>query len=185
MILAGTQRSVSSMAFNYVYRSSNSLERERFGGMPREQFLNGMNGIKFGASYFNPDVMVLNSGFMRALVKHRNYYGGNIYNTVHSGIVSTMMDQICGFCAWSMFDDSSYFVNTVDLNMHFRRPIPTEDLVIDATCVYFGAKYITVEGKCYAFRNDENYDIKEAYASATVCFNVYKMKSKSTEDMIP
>lgn len=130
---------------------SNSIPSQTIGGFPIVHFCQLIkNSIPFGRIHFDLEIEHIDIGHIIVLLPYQQKYAGLSPSSMHTGPVSAMVDQIAGFCVWSMLDNTELFVNTVDFNIVFNGSVPCSDIWIEAKCVQIGKKYAIVETKCYA-----------------------------------
>ena len=89
---------------------------------------------------------------------------------MHNTVVSSAMDNIAGFCAWSTLD-SVHRVSTVDLDIHYLRKIPLEKVVLSASVYSKNDRIIRVNAKCLT------HDGALTLATVNATFNIYYGKA--------
>jgi uncharacterized protein (TIGR00369 family) len=78
-------------------------------------------------------------------------FGEHMYNPVagvHGGIIATLLDSAMGCAVMSLLDEKTGYT-TVDLNVHFTRPVTaaTGEFVATGAVVHRGRRVMTVEGR--------------------------------------
>jgi len=105
--------------------------------------------IPFTNRCFSPEVLTLEAGYIRAFIPYSDIYNGAIPGTMHAAAFTIIVDHLAGFTAWSMLDQPSKFINTVDLSFNFLHPFPIGNIVIDTKCIDIGHKIAFLEAKVY------------------------------------
>lgn len=185
--------------------SRNLSTTELFGGMTRMNFLKLIeSAVPFSVAYFNPIVLCLEKGHITVVLPYRGYYGGVLNNSMHTGPMITIVDQMCGYATWSTFEDSTMMVNTIDLTTNFFGGVLKQgDIFIDTTVIDVDEKRAVIETKCYydtqnpmKYASNDNAVLKEScvstghnvdfnnsmykmICSASATFNIYKYRKRA------
>lgn len=145
-----TFRTYSSSSPLSSFSSSSHPPPERLGGMAYDRFKQSIKyAIPFTSHCFSPEILTLEAGYIRAYIPYRDMYCSTQNGLMHAPAFTIIVDHLAGFTAWSMLDEPSQFVNTVDLSFNFLRPFQIGNLVIDTKCVDIGSKLAFLESRIY------------------------------------
>jgi acyl-coenzyme A thioesterase PaaI-like protein len=142
-------------------------------GIPKQEFIRLVEqGTALMRATCMPQVEAMAKGEMSACLHHRKELCTDEgFKYIHNTVVSSTMDNIAGFCAWSTLD-SYHRVSTVDLNVTYlhSKPIPFQLLRLDAAVFSKTENLILVNVKCF------DSERKILFATCQATFNVYHGK---------
>lgn len=129
------------------------------GGHTKSQFIFITEKVSpFVREVLGLEVVTVSKGNLSMSMKMKEQFVGNPRTKVlHGGVISAALDHVGGFTAWSVLDDPSMIVSTVDLRIDYLSPCPYETLHVEGKVVSVKKKLIradielkTVQGQIIA-----------------------------------
>lgn len=153
--------------------AATTARESTIGGIPKTKFIKLVEeGTALMRWTCKPKVISISAGRILVSIEPRNDLCSDVgHSYIHNAVVSSAMDNIAGFCAWSTLD-AVHRVSTVDLDIHYLQKIPMEKIFLTASVYNKNDRIIRVSAKCL------NHDKTLTVANVNASFNVYYGKAK-------
>ena len=140
-------------------------------GVSRENYIYLIeSGTALMRTTCKPEVCSLSQGKLSVYIHPRKEFCSDARLLfAHNAVISTLIDNIAGFCAWSTLD-AYHRVSTVDLTVNYLQKMPLQKMLVNATVVNKTGNLIVVDVLCY----DTSRTTKFAICQAS--FNIYGVK---------
>ncbi|MBT6179648.1 MAG: hotdog fold thioesterase [Deltaproteobacteria bacterium] len=98
---------------------------------------------------------------------------------VHGGVLATLLDAAGGAACWSLLENESDRLSTVDLRIDYLRPGPAQAMICEAKVVRMGNKVCVARMEIFSEGDDPN-EIGPI-ATGQGVYNVAKPKTRSNK----
>jgi uncharacterized protein (TIGR00369 family) len=145
--------------------TKNLIDLPKPGGMNIEDFrLFAELGTPF-SSIFPYQIVHMRNNHMRMRLPFKECYVGNpAIPALHGGVVSSLIDQVGGFCSWSMLSKPLDRVSTTNLTVNYFNPAPKAALIGEARVINTSKKFFVTDITVYT---EDDPDVKLAAGRAT------------------